>query len=253
MSPTAGSRAIRRLLVLFDADEHTGRVGGVKSILREYPSVDGAMIGYPGKDRVIAADPHSPERRPKAALLVDAVDQAALPDTQDPDFPLRPSIAATRIAGGSTFSMTPDTRTVDIHVRLTPDFTAADARAFLADATEKVDAARPGTAAAALREEETWPANRLPPDAPVASALLAASREHHDHNTDLAVCGPSNIGNLFAAHGIPATCGFGASYRNLHAPNDRRTRHPRQRLPGVPASRRAPPVPHGPLAGQTGG
>jgi succinyl-diaminopimelate desuccinylase len=34
------------------------------------------------------------------------------------------------------------------------------------------------------------------------------------------VCGPSNIGNLFAAHGIPATCGFGATYRNLHAPNE---------------------------------
>jgi acetylornithine deacetylase/succinyl-diaminopimelate desuccinylase-like protein len=49
--------------------------------------------------------------------------------------------------------------------------------------------------------------------------MLTAAREHHDPNTDVAVCGPSNIGNLFAAHGIPAACGFGASYRNLHAPN----------------------------------
>jgi succinyl-diaminopimelate desuccinylase len=199
------------------------------------------MIGYPGNDRVIAGargfyratitvhgiGGHSGGRTSltqnavhKAALLVDEIDQATLPDSNDPDFPLRPSIAATRIDGGSSFSMIPDTCAVDVDVRLTPQFTAADARALLADAIEQVDAARPGTAAAAMHEEETWPAYRLPPDSPVASALLAAAREHHDPHTELAVCGPSNIGNLFAAHGIPATCGFGASYRNLHAPNE---------------------------------
>jgi succinyl-diaminopimelate desuccinylase len=35
------------------------------------------------------------------------------------------------------------------------------------------------------------------------------------------VCGPSNVGNYFAAHGINATCGFGVTYENLHAPNER--------------------------------
>lgn len=230
-----------RLLVLFDADEHTGHFSGVKSFLRQYPTIDGAMIGYPGNDRVIAGargffratitvngiGGHSGGHTSltqnaihKAALLVDAIDQATLPAAQDPDFPLQPSIAATRIAGGSSFSMIPDTCNVDVDVRLTPSFTAADARALLGDAIEKVDAARPGTAAATLREQESWPAYRLPHDSPVASALLHAAREHHDPSTDLAVCGPSNIGNVFAAHGIPATCGFGASYRNVHAPNE---------------------------------
>ena len=37
-----------RLLVLFDADEHTGDFAGVKTFLRSYPRVDGVLIGYPG-------------------------------------------------------------------------------------------------------------------------------------------------------------------------------------------------------------
>jgi succinyl-diaminopimelate desuccinylase len=113
-----------RLLVLFDADEHTGHFAGVKSFLRAYPNVDGAMIGYPGNDRVVAgargcyratitvhgAGGHSGGRTSltqnavhKAARLVNAIDRAVLPDARDPEFSLRPSIAATRIAGGSSF------------------------------------------------------------------------------------------------------------------------------------------------------
>jgi hypothetical protein len=34
------------------------------------------------------------------------------------------------------------------------------------------------------------------------------------------VCGPSNVGNYFAAHQIAATCGFGVTYENLHALNE---------------------------------
>jgi acetylornithine deacetylase/succinyl-diaminopimelate desuccinylase-like protein len=50
------------------------------------------------------------------------------------------------------------------------------------------------------------------------AARLVDAIENVD--VDLAVCGPSTIGNLFAANAIPATCGFAASYRNLHAPNE---------------------------------
>lgn len=35
------------------------------------------------------------------------------------------------------------------------------------------------------------------------------------------VCGPSNIGNSFAAQCLDATCGFGVTYENIHAPNER--------------------------------
>jgi succinyl-diaminopimelate desuccinylase len=42
-----------RLLVLFDADEHTGGFAGVKTFLRGYSHVDGVLIGYPGNYGVI--------------------------------------------------------------------------------------------------------------------------------------------------------------------------------------------------------
>jgi hypothetical protein len=44
---------------------------------------------------------------------------------------------------------------------------------------------------------------------------------HHKPDIEPVVCGPSNVGNYFAAHGIDATCGFGVTYENLHAPNER--------------------------------
>ena len=57
--------------------------------------------------------------------------------------------------------------------------------------------------------------------APIVQAMLAAARAHHKPEITPVVCGPSNIGNYFAAHAIDATCGFGVTYENLHAPNER--------------------------------
>jgi succinyl-diaminopimelate desuccinylase len=51
--------------------------------------------------------------------------------------------------------------------------------------------------------------------------MLTAARAHHNPQIAPVVCGPSNIGNYFAAHRIDATCGFGVTYENLHAPNER--------------------------------
>ena len=35
------------------------------------------------------------------------------------------------------------------------------------------------------------------------------------------VCGPSNIGNLLAARGVPTICAPGVSFDNMHAANER--------------------------------
>lgn len=51
--------------------------------------------------------------------------------------------------------------------------------------------------------------------------MLGAARTHHDPQIAPTVCGPSNVGNYLAAHEIAATCGFGVTYENLHAPNER--------------------------------
>jgi succinyl-diaminopimelate desuccinylase len=233
-----------RLLVFFDGDEHTGRFAGVRSFLREFPDLDGVMIGYPGNDAVIVGargfyratvtlhgvSAHSGQSTPggqnaveKAALLVNVLGAHDMSAASSPGFPLMPTLTVTGVSGGSGgsgFSVVPDTCQVMIDVRLTPSFTADDARELLITVVDDIDRRRPGRARAHIEEAAGWPAYRLDEDSPVASALLSAAQRHHDATTPARVCGPSNIGNLFFAHGIDATCGFGASYKGVHAPNE---------------------------------
>lgn len=230
-----------RLLVLFDADEHTGNFAGVKTFVRDYPDVDGVMIGYPGSDGVIVGargfyratvtlygvSAHSGDRKgdgqnavERAAPLVNALSTTALPTGSTPAFPLEPSLTVTGVQGGDGFSMVPDTCRVMIDVRLTPNFAADEARELLAGVVNDVDVQRLGRAPARIDEAESWPAYRLAETSRVANALLTAARRHHHRATAARVCGPSNTGNFFSSHGIDATCGFGVSYHNLHAPNE---------------------------------
>jgi succinyl-diaminopimelate desuccinylase len=83
---------------------------------------------------------------------------------------------------------------------------------------EKVDAAHPGPTPGSVHEAQIWPSYRVPDRAPIVQAMLATVRTHHKPEIAPVVYGPSNIGNYFAAHGIDATCGFGVTYENLHAP-----------------------------------
>jgi len=41
------------LTLLFDADEHTGRFGAVRSYVASAAPPDGVMIGYPGLDEIL--------------------------------------------------------------------------------------------------------------------------------------------------------------------------------------------------------
>jgi succinyl-diaminopimelate desuccinylase len=72
-----------------------------------------------------------------------------------------------------------------------------------------------------VREAESWPPYHLPRRAPIVQAMLDAAHTHHKPDVEPVVCGPSNVGNYFAVHSIDATCGFGVTYENLHAPNER--------------------------------
>ncbi len=231
-----------RLLVLFDADEHTGDFAGVKTFLHSYPKVDGVLIGYPGNYGVIVGargfyratitvhgiGGHSGGRQAspqnailKAARLVQALDAATLPSPTTDAFPLAPSLTATGISGGESFSTIPDRCDINVDIRLTPDFDATAARDLLHATVNDVDGAHPTITQASVREAQSWPAYRLPDRAPIVQTMLAAARAHHKPEITPVVCGPSNIGNYFAAHGIDATCGFGVTYENLHAPNER--------------------------------
>jgi succinyl-diaminopimelate desuccinylase len=231
-----------RLLVLFDADEHTGDFAGVKTFLRSYPAPDGVLIGYPGNHGVITGargfyratvtvhgvGGHSGGRQTgsqnavaTAARLVQALGAAALPPPPTDAFPLPASLTVTGISGGESFSTVPDRCDVDVDMRLTPDFDVAAARELLQATVDEVHATYPATRPPSIREAQTWPAYRLHARAPIVQALLAAARIHHKPRIAPVVCGPSNVGNYFAAHRIDATCGFGVTYENIHGPNER--------------------------------
>ena len=230
-----------RLVVLFDCDEHTGGFAGAKTFLAHHPDIAGVMIGYPGANQVVVGargfyrttitlhgrGGHSggkhltgPNAVEKAAELVDALAATPLPSGVTPQFPIGPSLSITGIHGGDSFSTIPDTCDVMIDARLTPTFTADSARALLEGAVSEIDRRYPGPAPALFDEHNSWPAYRLADDSLVAHALLSAARRHFDPPPPADVCGPSNIGNLLAAHDIDATCGFGVSYHKIHAPNE---------------------------------
>jgi succinyl-diaminopimelate desuccinylase len=231
-----------RLLVLFDADEHTGDFAGVKTFLHSYPQLDGVLIGYPGNYGIVVGargfyratvtvhgvGGHSGGRQEdsqnailKAARLAQALDAATLPTPITEAFPLAPSLTVTGIAGGQSFSTVPDRCDLNVDIRLTPNFDPVAARDLLQAAIDDVDAADPATTPTSVRESQSWPPYRLPNRAPIVQAMLTAARAHHNPRIAPVVCGPSNIGNYFAAHRIDATCGFGVTYENLHAPNER--------------------------------
>ncbi|MFJ2236430.1 M20 family metallopeptidase [Streptomyces sp. NPDC087859] len=223
------------LAVLLDVDEHTGGFGGARAYLADPTAVRpaGVMIGYPGPAEVVvggrgfwratvvvhAESGHSGSRRTtpgavsRAARLVRLLEERELPGAQG-DFPLPPKLTVTSIRGGEGFSVVPDRCEVGVDIRTTPAF---DARA--AEALVRAAAAELGTPAT-VTPMASWPPFRLAEDEQPAAALLDAATR-----TGLTVraktAGPSNIGNLLAAEGIPATAGFGVRYEGLHGTDER--------------------------------
>jgi succinyl-diaminopimelate desuccinylase len=233
-----------KLSILFDLDEHTGGFAGIRTYLDTPAASDiaGVMIGYPGPDKVVIggrgflrarvtvfgkAD-HSAARHAtvsnaivRATQLVAILDNA-VPQVADPDFGLPPKLTVTSIRGGSSgvYSVVPDRCEIEVDVRLTPTFDADTAWQLLGSAVAELDALYPAPRDSRLDlTTQAWPPFQLPADHPLPAAVIAGAR-----TVGLApvptVAGPSNIGNLLAAHGIPATAGFGVRYRNLHGTDE---------------------------------
>ncbi|MFI8349989.1 M20 family metallopeptidase [Streptomyces sp. NPDC085596] len=227
------------LAVLLDVDEHTGRFGGARAYLADPYAARpaGVLIGYPGMNEVVvggrglwratitvrAPSGHSGSSRAvtgaisRAAHLVRLLEDSELPTPQG-DFPLPPKLTVTAFHGGEGFSVTPDRVDLNVDIRTTPDFTAEDAEALaqqaIAALTQETSAPTEVTPVA------SWPSFRLTEDDQPAAALLNAAAES-GLTVSPKTAGPSNIGNMLAAVGIPATAGFGVPYENLHAPDER--------------------------------
>ncbi|EDY51746.1 M20 family metallopeptidase [Streptomyces clavuligerus] len=231
------------LAVLLDVDEHTGGFGGARAYLADPAAVRpaGVMIGYPGMDEVVvggrglwraaltvhAPSGHSGSSRnvvgavSRAAHLVRLLDAAELPGVDcSSGFPLPPKLSVTAFHGGEGFSAVPDRCDLHIDVRTTPHFGAHDAEALVRKAVAELDTGLPGPRPTEVTPVAAWPPFRLAEDEQPAAALLAAATEA-GLTVRAKTAGPSNIGNLLAGEGIPATAGFGVPYEGLHGIDER--------------------------------
>jgi succinyl-diaminopimelate desuccinylase len=235
------------LTLLFDADEHTGSFGGAK---RYFGSPDapsdilGVMIGYPGMDELVTGGRgflraeltvrgeagHTGSQRAannsnaveKAAELVRVFSKHRAPGPVDASLGLPPKLTVTRITGGESYSIIPDTCTVGVDTRLTTTFDEAAAKNLIETAAAQVDEQWPlSTKPTTVTFRESWPAYRLDENAPVRVALTCAAQHHLKRRIPTKVAGPSNIGNYLTKLGIDATAGLGVRYRALHGTDER--------------------------------
>lgn len=233
------------LAFVFDADEHTGYFGGIRAWLdRVNEPIVGVLIGYPGHDRIgigargfwratvhiSGASAHSGSSIDRGTNAIAKATQlvAVLAELQreiihaaSEAFPLSPKFTVTGIRGGGEFSLIPDSCELDVDVRLTPTFVAEAADARLRAMVDRVDTQFPGPTLSRIVVHASAPAYLLPAESPLVAALNRAAQHVLGRRLRLAVTGPSNVGNLLAQRGIPATCGFGVAYRNIHAPDER--------------------------------
>lgn len=230
------------LAVLLDVDEHTGGFGGARAYLADPEAVRpaGVMIGYPGMDEVVvggrglwrtaisvfAPSGHSGSSRTqvsaitRATRLVQLLENGGLPTEAEGGFPLPPKLTVTSIHAGEGFSTVPDLCRLNVDVRTVPAFGGEAAEAHVRKAVAELDAELPGPKPTVITEVACWPPFQLQPHEEPAASLLASARAH-GVEVRSKVAGPSNIGNLLAGYGIPATAGFGVPYEGLHGIDER--------------------------------
>jgi succinyl-diaminopimelate desuccinylase len=228
--------AIRRggIDLLFDADEHTGRFGGVRAYLAALErKPDAAVLGYPGNDELIrgsrgfhrvrlhvagraghsgATDGDADNAVSRLVRLIIALEATALPAEPDGPFAFGPKATVTRIEGGEGFSQVPDRAVCNLDIRLTPHFDAAAATRWLAPLID------PSTTR--VEPVESWPPYLVAENDALVRSFHSAGQAAWGRAIPVAVCGPSNIGNLLAAEGIATICGLGVTAEAVHGTDE---------------------------------
>jgi succinyl-diaminopimelate desuccinylase len=227
--------------LLFDADEHTGHFGGVRSFIeRTSLKPQAVVLSYPGNDKLVigargfyraritvfgkAAHSGATTRRgvnaiEKLAELVSMLKIAPLPAATD-DFPLPPVATVSEIHGGRGFSQIPDKATCNVDVRITPSFDGGEASAWLHELVARVDMKIPSPAKSIVELDQTWPAYAVDVNSRLVTCFLTEGRVAFNRPIMPEICGPSNIGNFLASYGIPTICGLGVSYENIHGADE---------------------------------
>jgi succinyl-diaminopimelate desuccinylase len=220
--------------LLLDADEHTGRFGGARAYLAALDrKPDRAVLGYPDNQELIRGSRGFHRVRltvagraghsgatggdginaiGRLARLVAAIEATPLPAEPAGPFAFGPKVTVTAIEGGEGFSVVPDRASCSLDIRLTPGFDAAAAMHWLEALVD------PQTTR--IETVESWPPYIVSETDAFVRAFGSAGRDAFARDIPLAVCGPSNIGNLFAAHGIPTICGLGVTAENVHGTDE---------------------------------
>jgi succinyl-diaminopimelate desuccinylase len=230
------------LHVLLDGYEHTGEFGGAKAYIElKHMKPSFVAVGYPGNENILIGargffracvrtfgkEQHSgsrsnvPSDNPilKMATLIQWLSKEHLPDEIDQEFSFGPKVSVTSVSGGRTFSQIPDLCEARIDIRLTPNFGPHQAHSLLENVISKIDAEFPGKRTTYERVR-TWPCFKLSRDSKAVTIFKNSAESIFGKTINLNVSGPSNIGNYLAEKHIPATCGFGVSYENLHTANE---------------------------------
>ena len=230
------------IYLLLDADEHTGRFGGVRAFLKAVnPLPDGAVLGYPENEELIigsrgfyrvrlhvsgraghsgATNGSGVNAISKIAQIVAAIDGTPLPPENGGPFSFGPRATVTQIEGGEGFSQIPDRATCNVDIRLTPSFGHLEASQWLTHIVERCDAEYKSPNSTTIEFIDHWPAYLVQASDPLVRAFQHSGTEAFGRNIPTNVCGPSNIGNLLAAHNIPTICGLGVSCKNVHGTDE---------------------------------
>ncbi|MEZ0261734.1 MAG: M20 family metallopeptidase [Alphaproteobacteria bacterium] len=232
-----------KLLLIFDADEHTGNFGGIKAALDAGYKPDGVMIGYPGNDKVVVGSrgfaryeivltgkgAHSgADAVVQDNALVRLSDLVGTLTVQQPvaaesaDFPKPPKLTVTEMHGGDGYSVVPSKAVARVDIRLTPAFNEAAADQHIRDLVAAHDAKHdvPAERASTVSRTSSEPPYLTPATSPLRVALREAIEEITGSPVPERVSGPSNIGCFLGKQGIEATSGYGVPSHHCHAPNE---------------------------------
>lgn len=234
---------VRRVTIVFDCDEHSGRFGGIKSYTSRFGFPKFCAIGYPGLDKIVSGSrgfyrtivtlrgtlAHAgsgtiPDELATAKLQrflgeLDALSHRSKP--QNCEFPLGPRASCTWIRTGvRSFSVTPSKIECGVDIRLTPDFDPNAASNFLETVLTNIARDFGEEHSSILSLPTCWPAYRTPNSTLLPQLVQSAATDILGRTPDFVVSGPSNIGNFLAMHGTEVLSGFGVDYQRIHGPDE---------------------------------